>query len=240
MHESTSAFDKAGERFTNAGAEIIGRLDGGFQKATESITDVLKAHRDEMGKVETMLTRVQERLRELMERLDPRLLPRDEWSRLTGVLEALGSQLEGISAPPAPIPGWQDGIAPFPGDGSVLRDLLGAVERLEDSIKAFGGAAPVADPGHSAEILSELKTLTTLGRELRTTLLRPRPMGDLVPSPSAPSGGDAEGDDAPAEPGPNGQRVPEASSIPWWRQVMRRLRLRGRRRGNARGARERT
>ena len=78
--EATSAFEQAGDQFSNAGLEVNSNWTRGFKSLTETVGTTLAEHRKEMGHVEENLRLVAARLEELTERLHPSLLPREEWA----------------------------------------------------------------------------------------------------------------------------------------------------------------
>jgi hypothetical protein len=86
--ESTEKFREAGARFEAMSAEI-------GQRAYDAIAERAEAFRAALARHEQAAFLLEGQLRDLMERLDPRLLPREEWQQ---VLQALQEAARGIEA----------------------------------------------------------------------------------------------------------------------------------------------
>lgn len=86
---ATQAFGASGRTFRDAADQMSLKLDTGFQQMKESITGSLDKHDAEMSHVEDAVNRVNDWLADLSVRLDPRMLPREEWDKLTTCLQAI-------------------------------------------------------------------------------------------------------------------------------------------------------
>lgn len=97
--ESTAQFREAGARFERMSGEIGQRAYDAMAERADAFRDAMLAHRQAVALLEGQV-------RDLMERLDPRLLPRDEWERLIAALDAVARAVSTNDQP------TNDGAAP--------------------------------------------------------------------------------------------------------------------------------
>jgi hypothetical protein len=116
LAETSQAYNKAGESYLQAIGEVNTRIGGGFESLDENLGTVLAEHKREMSTVEENLREVIATLRDLSERMDPTLLPRDAWEtankslhdtqlHIAGIQKTLSQVLNGITDGPTNIQG---------------------------------------------------------------------------------------------------------------------------------------
>ncbi len=94
LRESTAAFVTAGDRFYTSSAELQLQQANGFREITETLSGYLKAHQGQMVLVEAGLRNINASLTDLTQRLDPRLLPADQWNAVRDALVTCAQQLQ--------------------------------------------------------------------------------------------------------------------------------------------------
>ena len=93
LTDATGSFADASSNYKNYTSEVCTELQVGFGKMTGDIQQALDAHNRETSAVEAELRRISNDLAELACRLDPRLLPKDEWEAVRDALVACTQQL---------------------------------------------------------------------------------------------------------------------------------------------------
>jgi DNA repair exonuclease SbcCD ATPase subunit len=94
LKEATREFKNTGEVYRSTNHDLLQKMESGFQKMNEDTGTLFEEHRKEMGRVDAGLREIGERLRELYERLDPRLVPVGEWERLRNAWEGISKYLQ--------------------------------------------------------------------------------------------------------------------------------------------------
>lgn len=165
MSEATGSFHETGKKFEISGMEVTHRLDGGFKWLTETLNATLTNHEREMRQVDGQLRLIGEQLRELGQRLDPRMLPRDEWEAVRDSLTKCVTEL-----------------------GRIQNERIGLEELVRRLDAATGGftqvsSGPIAS-GNSPSVGAAPELLTALGAVVE----RLDQIGRLLEGASFPGG----------------------------------------------------
>lgn len=133
---ATQAFADAGIGFQQSADSIRQRLDTGFETLASSVKQALESHTSEMQTVDSSIKHIAERMGELADRLDPRMLPQGEWKAVRDSLSACAEELRRIhvdsTGRPAP-PGHGDGGLSV----GILQDLRSAIQGREDVVSKW-------------------------------------------------------------------------------------------------------
>ncbi|MDX2005201.1 MAG: hypothetical protein SFU83_07975 [Meiothermus sp.] len=137
LERATTAFEDSGGKYERSSLGLLNQLNGGFQGITSSLQGMLERHAGEMGAVHRGVEKVAANLSDLSSRLDPRLLPREDWARVADELSAARGDLAKLV-----------GALPQITDRSLSPDLaealigiLGSLKRMERSARETGPAA---------------------------------------------------------------------------------------------------
>lgn len=171
LDEATGALVSAHRRLESLELNIGNTLDAKFEDIRRSFNDLLDEHARAEQQWQNIISRVGEELRALMERLDPRLLPRDEWQsfidRLEKVQQAMQTAASAVS-PRAGVPSHPAAVDYQP-LVNAMNSLRGAVEDL--------AARPLPSPGQPADgnLLEEVRSIRLALTEISARLETVRP-----------------------------------------------------------------
>lgn len=98
LNTAIREFRGIADAYDKATTSTINQLSHGFETMEENLGDLLRAHREEMGRVEGQLGVIAQSLKGLSDRLDPRLLPKEEWSVVVEKLEDILNLLRRLEA----------------------------------------------------------------------------------------------------------------------------------------------
>lgn len=186
LAEATAAIGATQLAFREAGDRIAVHVDHALANQTDTMRDAVTAFRQVIVETENSLRRVQQALSDLMERLDPRMLPADQWQAVTDSLGGATAAIKQISdvlrdghrAGGAPASGATVGIGVL--TDSVVQ-LQSGMTRLQESIVHLTdtvASAPSGTPGplaqsHLQAITAKLDESNTLLRGLKPPVTGP-------------------------------------------------------------------
>ncbi|MCV4820107.1 hypothetical protein OFM15_28945, partial [Escherichia coli] len=87
------------DAYDKATTSTINQLSHGFKTTEDNLGSLLRAHREEMVRVERQLEAMARGLEGRSGRLDPRLLPKEEWSAVVEKLTEISSSNAAFTAP---------------------------------------------------------------------------------------------------------------------------------------------
>ncbi|GAA0516308.1 hypothetical protein [Deinococcus depolymerans] len=92
LQDTLTKFDTAGKTYTQETLGVINTMKSGFGTLGERMDSVLAKHQQETNEVARKLGQVADAMQALSDRLDPRLLPKEEWTAVVQAVQTLASE----------------------------------------------------------------------------------------------------------------------------------------------------
>lgn len=93
LSASSRSFDEIEQRYINSTNQVLAKVGGGFESLDERLTHLLEAHNREMSEAAQRLGTINESFNDLAERMNPALLPKEEWKQILLHLSEIGPEL---------------------------------------------------------------------------------------------------------------------------------------------------
>ncbi|RIH90975.1 Chromosome partition protein Smc [Calidithermus terrae] len=158
LNTAIKEFRGIADAYDKATTSTINQLSHGFKTTEDNLGSLLRAHREEMVRVERQLEAMARGLEGLSGRLDPRLLPKEEWSAVVEKLTEISSSNAAFTAPLSGISGALNGIQMHLAqeDGRIRGDLSEILKGMGDVLNLLRRLEVRAGAPNTPDILTEL------------------------------------------------------------------------------------